>query len=341
MSAPLPRIPLSVLDIAPVERGRGAAHALNTVGELARRAEELGFLRVWVGEHHDTPGVASVAPAVLLAALGSATRTIRIGSGGVMLPNHAPLVVAESFGTLGTLFPGRVDLGVGRAPATGQAVASALRRLPADAFADDLGDLVHFVTDSFPPEHPYAGLTAMPVPAAPPEVWVLGSSVGSAALAGQRGLPYAFAHHFFGARGAAEALAAYRSAFRPSALLDAPYAMLTVHTVCGEDDGHATGLALPAVVSALEIGGLARHDPLPTPDEAAGYDWPDGKRDYAGTLLAGQAVGGPETVRRRLAELLDAARPDELMVTNNITDTKEKLRSLERVRELFGPTGGR
>ncbi|WP_019074864.1 LLM class flavin-dependent oxidoreductase [Streptomyces hokutonensis] len=335
----LPRIPLSVLDIAPVERGRTATRSLTTVKELARRADELDFRRFWVGEHHDTPGVASASPAVLLAALGSTTERIRIGSGGVMLPNHAPLVVAESFGTLGALFPGRVDLGVGRASATGPAVGTALRRgsADADAFGDDLSDLVRFVTGTFPEEHPYARLTAMPVPSVPAEIWVLGSSVGSAVLAAERGLPYAFAQHFFGARGAAEALHAYRSAFRPSALLGAPYAVLTVHTVCGEDDEHAARLAAPAVASALQIGGLARHDPLPSPEDAAAFDWPEKERAYAATLLAEQAVGGPDTVRRRLAELLGTTAADELMVTNNVTESKEKLRSLERVRELFEP----
>ncbi|MEU6996453.1 LLM class flavin-dependent oxidoreductase [Streptomyces sp. NPDC046465] len=334
-SPALPPIPLSVLDIAQVERGRPAARSLATVRELARRAEELHFKRFWVAEHHNAPGVASSSPAVLLAAIGAVTERIRIGSGGVMLPNHAPLVVAEAFGTLGTLFAGRVDLGIGRAPGTDAAVASALRRLPAEAYADELGDLLSFVTGSFPESHPYRGITALPAPPAPPEVWLLGSSVSSAVMAGERGLPYAFAQHFFGARGAEEALLAYRAAFRPSVLLATPHALLTVHTVCGEDDAHAHHLAAPAVASALQVDGLVRAEPLPSPEDAAALDWPDKEREYAAELLAEQAVGGPESVRRRLGALIGETAPDELMITNNVTDPKEKLRSLERVRELF------
>lgn len=297
------RVALSVLELAPVERGAPEAAAVAGAREVARWADRAGLRRFWVAEHHNSGGIASSAPAVLLAAVGAVTERIRIGSGGVMLPNHPPLVVAESFRTLGALYPDRVDLGIGRAPGTDPATAEALRRVPVDRFDSEVDDLLGFLRGTFPSEHRYEHIRAVPE-SRPPQVWMLGSSVQSAQLAALLGLPYAFAHHFFGARGAAAALKTYRESFRPGPALSRPHAMVTAHVVCGEDDEHARWLAAPAVMSALGVGGAGRTDPFPTPKEAAAQEWSDEERRKAEALFAEQAVGGAERVARRLDELL-------------------------------------
>lgn len=243
MSPAIGRAKLSVLDIAPVRAGATPASALATTLALARRAEELGFARFWVAEHHAMPNIASSSPAVLVAAIAAATSRIRVGSGGVMLPNHPPLVVAEAFATLVALFGDRVDLGIGRAPGTAPPVVRALRRSPDERFDEDLADLRRFIHGGFPPDHPFHGLTAMPATEAKPDLWLLGASAGSAAKAGALGLPYVFGHNFFGGSGTAAAVAAYREAFRPSPQLAEPRVMVAVHVVCGKDDAHGRWLA--------------------------------------------------------------------------------------------------
>ncbi|MER6989010.1 LLM class flavin-dependent oxidoreductase [Saccharopolyspora hirsuta] len=328
-------VALSLLELAPVERGASEAASVAAAREVARWADGAGLHRFWVAEHHNTGNIASSAPAVLLSAIGAATERIRLGSGGVMLPNHPPLVVAESFGTLAALFPGRVDLGVGRAPGTDPATAEALRRVPADRFDSEVDDLLGFLSGTFPSGHRYEHIRAVPEPTRPPQLWMLGSSVQSAQLAALLGLPYAFAHHFFGARGAAAALSAYRKEFRPSPALSSPYAMITVHVVCGEDDEHARWLAAPAVMSALGVGGGARTDPFAGPKEAAAQEWTDDERQRAEQLFAAQAIGGSEKVAGRLDELLAETGADELMLTNNVTDVDERIRSYARVLEIF------
>lgn len=331
----LPNIPLSILDTAPVERGMSPATSLAGTVELARRADRLRFTRFWVTEHHNAPSIASSSPAVLLGAIGSVTDRIRIGSGGVMLPNHPPLVVAEAFATLAALFPDRVDLGIGRAPGTDDVTARALRRIPAERFSQELAELFHFVNDSFPGDHPYHGVHATPPVATPPSVWLLGSSGNSAMTAAELGLPYAFAHNFFHSKGVAEAMRAYRAQFRPGVLCR-PHAMIVVHVVCGENDEHARWLADPAVYAALRIGGGLRTEPMSTPHEVAAHSWTREQRADADAMLAHQAVGGPDTVRARLLELLEQTGADELMITNNVTELREKCRSVDRVREMFG-----
>ena len=228
-------VPLSVLDLSPVAAGTTAGQALRQTTELAVRTEALGYRRFWVAEHHNMPAIASSAPAVLIAHLAAATSTIRVGSGGVMLPNHAPLVVAEQFGTLEALHPGRIDLGIGRAPGTDQRTALALRRtmegLSAEAFPEELGDLFGLFTG----EDPRAPITAMPGRGDMPAIWLLGSSGFSAQLAGLLGLPFSFAHHFSAAN-TVPALALYRQSFRPSAWLQHPHAMVAVSAVCADTD---------------------------------------------------------------------------------------------------------
>ncbi|MEQ1501781.1 MAG: LLM class flavin-dependent oxidoreductase [Myxococcota bacterium] len=331
-------LPLSVLDLATIGEGSDATRAVRDTLAYARRAEELGFTRFWLAEHHNMPGIASSAPAVLISAVGAATSRIRVGSGGVMLPNHPPLVVAEQFGTLSALYPGRIDLGIGRAPGTDQATAAALRRttdpLSQDDFPRQLGELLAFLTDGFTPSHPFARIAAVPGDGVGPPIWLLGSSGYSAQVAGHLGMPFAFAHHF-SAENTLPALALYRSCFRPSAHLDRPYALIAVQVICGEDDDHAMALSGPTALSFLRLRS-GRPGRIPTVAEAAAYPWSPAERAFVESRRADQAVGGPDTVRRRLAELLGQTGVDELMIATIVHDPADRVASLERVRRLFG-----
>ncbi len=332
----LDSIPISVLDVAPVGEGMSTTEALQSSIALARRAEELGYNRFWVAEHHSMPGIASSAPAVLIAAIAAATREIRVGSGGVMLPNHAPLVIAEQFGTLAALYPNRIDLGLGRAPGSDQLAAYALRRQSTahDDFPEQLGELACFLSGEFPAEHPFARVLAVPRPAVAPPLWLLGSSDYSAHLAGLLGLPFAFAHHFSGAN-TLPALARYRASFRPSATLEQPHAMVTVQTVVGLDDDDATRLALPSALSFLRLR-QGRPGPLPTPESAAAHPWTSAELQFAQDRAAGQAIGGPDTVRQALIDLVEATQADELMITTFAHGAADRLHALEVVRH-FAP----
>src|SRR5256714_530891 len=241
--------PLSVLDLAPVATGSSVGEALRNSLALARHVERLGYRRHWVAEHHNMPGIASSAPAVLIAHLASVTSTIRVGSGGVMLPNHQPLVIAEQFGTLEALHPGRIDLGIGRAPGTDPVTAHALRRAAspsADDLPQQLAELLAFFAGTFP------RITAVPGAGQQPAVWLLGSSDFSARLAGELGLPFSFAHHFMPMNTLA-ALDIYRRHFRPSEILAEPYAMVGVAVVCAETDEQARWIHGPAALSFLRL----------------------------------------------------------------------------------------
>ena len=334
----LPPIPLSVLDLSPVGDGQSASEAVQGTLALARRADELGFTRFWLAEHHGMPGIASSAPAVLIGAVADATRELRVGSGGVMLPNHAPLVVAEQFGTLAALHPGRIDLGLGRAPGTDPHTAAALRRsakpLGPDDFPEQLGELACFLTGEFPDGHPFAALRAVPRPPQQPPIWLLGSSLYSAELAGILGLPFAFAHHFSSAY-TLPALQTYRASFRSGRVLDAPYAIVTVQAVCAPSDEEAERIALPAALSFLRLR-QGRPGTLPSPEQAAAHPWTPMERDFVAERRRGQAVGSPETVRDALAELIATTRPDELMITTQAYSVADRIRSSELVRGLFG-----
>jgi luciferase family oxidoreductase group 1 len=323
-------VPLSVLDLAPVAAGTTAGDALRHTTELARRTEALGYHRFWVAEHHNMPAIASSAPAVLLAHLASATSTIRVGSGGVMLPNHAPLVVAEQFGTLEALHPGRIDLGIGRAPGTDQQTALALRRtvdgLSAEGFPQELGDLINYFTGDQP-----RPITATPGRGDMPAIWLLGSSGFSAQLAGLLGLPFSFAHHFSAAN-TLPALALYRQSFRPSRWLERPYAMVAVNAVCADTDERAEWLAGPSALSFLRLR-QGRPQPLATPQEAAAYPYTDIEREFLLDRRAGQAMGSAETVRRQLSRLLERTKADELMLTTMIYDIEDRVRSFELITE--------
>jgi luciferase family oxidoreductase group 1 len=324
-------VPLSVLDLAPVATGSTPGDALRNTTDLARRTEQLGYHRFWVAEHHNMPGIASSAPAVLLAHLAAATSTIRVGSGGVMLPNHAPLVVAEQFGTLEALHPGRVDLGIGRAPGTDQMTALALRRtmegLSAEAFPQELEALMGYFTGDDPRQR----IMATPGRGDMPAIWLLGSSGFSAQLAGLLGLPFSFAHHFSAVNTDA-ALALYRKHFRPSQWLDKPYVMVAVNAICADTDERAESLSWPSALSFIRLRS-GRPGPLPSPEEAAAYPYNELERQFALERREGQAMGSPETVGRQLEELLGRTGADELMLTTLVYDIEDRVRSFELIAE--------
>jgi luciferase family oxidoreductase group 1 len=328
-------VPLSVLDLAPVAEGTDNATALAQTTALARRTEELGYHRFWVAEHHNMPGIASSAPAVLIAHLAAATSTIRLGSGGVMLPNHAPLVVAEQFGTLVALHPGRIDLGIGRAPGTDQITALALRRsveaLSAEDFPQELARLIGY----FEPGSGTPRVVAVPGRGDAPAIWLLGSSDFSARLAGILGLPFSFAHHFSAAN-TDLALDLYRSEFRPSRWLAEPYAMVAVNAVCAETDERAEWLAGPSGLAFLRLR-QGRPGRLPTPEQAAEYPYSPVEREFVLARREGQALGSPETVAAQLTALLKRTMADELMLTTMVYDIEARIRSYELIAERVRP----
>ena len=333
----LPDLPISVLDLVPVGEGVDPSESVAASLELARRADELGFTRYWLAEHHNMPGIASSAPAVMISAIAGATKRIRVGSGGVMLPNHAPLVVAEQFGTLASLYPGRIDLGLGRAPGTDQFTARALRREAtpaADDFPDQLGELGCFLAGEWPDGHPYRNIRSVPHATQQPVIWLLGSSLYSAELAGLLGMPFAFAHHFSSAN-TLPALQRYREAFQPVGDLDAPHAMVTVNVLCAPTDAEADRIALPSALSFLRLR-QGHPGPLPSPETAAAHPWSDVELAFAAQRREGQAVGSPGTVEKQLAAVLEATRADELMITTMAHDVADRLRSTELVRDLIG-----
>jgi luciferase family oxidoreductase group 1 len=333
MTATAP-LPLSVLELATVGTGQSTADALAATREVALAADRLGFVRLWVAEHHNMPAVASTSPPVLIAHLAAATERIRVGSGGVMLPNHAPLVVAEQFALLEALHPGRIDLGIGRAPGTDAQTAIALRRDPAALSADDfpqhLLDLLGLLGD----ERVDGGLaerfTATPAPQTAPSVLLLGSSGFSAQLAGALGLPFAYAHHFGGPHTLA-AVGLYRDSFRSSPVLDRPYTIVTASALAADTDEEARRLALPGQLMRLAIR-TNRLRPLPSPDEAAD----DPERAAAEAMPSNAIVGTPESVAAGLRELAAETGADELMISASTYGARERVRSLELIAETWG-----
>ena len=323
--------PLSVLDLAPIPAGGTAGEALRATIGYARDAERLGFTRFWVAEHHGMPGIASSSPPVLIAHIAEATSRIRVGSGGVMLPNHTSLVVAEQFGMLEALHPGRIDLGIGRAPGTDQATAAALRHGGPDEFPRQLTDLLGFFTGEWPDGHPYATVRAVPGEGNGPDMWLLGSSGYSAQVAGVLGLPFAFAHHFSPAN-TLPALALYRESFRPSEALDRPYAMVAAGVLCAETDERARYLAGSSALSFLRLR-QGRPGQVPAPQEAAAYKYSDLERAFIVDRQSTQHIGAPDTVRSGLEELIKRTEADELMITTQTHDPADRLRSLQLLAE--------
>jgi len=347
-------VPLSVLDLATVGSGSTAGRALRTSVELARTAERRGFHRFWVAEHHSMPGIASSSPAVILAHLAAHTERIRLGSGGVMLPNHAPLVIAEQFGTLEALAPGRVDLGLGRAPGTDGATAAALRRTDrlnegADDFPQQLAELTRFLDDDFPDGHPYSRIHAIPGPVQGtanggvqppdrPQIWLLGSSGFSARLAGSLGLPFSFAHHFSAAN-TVPALQLYRESFRPSAVLDKPYALIGVAALAADDEKEARRQVMTGALSMLRLR-TGRPGLVPTPEETEAYEFSGAERDFVDSWLADIVHGTPDQVREGLDSLAARTGADELMLTANAHSAGARVRSYELVADAYGLPGG-
>ncbi|MEV6012515.1 LLM class flavin-dependent oxidoreductase [Streptomyces sp. NPDC051976] len=343
-------VPLSVLDLATVGSGLTATDALRTSVEIARTAETRGFHRMWVAEHHSMPGVASSSPAVILAHLAAHTRTLRLGSGGVMLPNHAPLVIAEQFGTLEAMAPGRIDLGLGRAPGTDGATAAALRRSEslhegADEFPRQLAELTRFLDDDFPDGHRYARIHAIPGPVqgsadggvqspSRPVIWLLGSSGFSARLAGELGLPFSFAHHFSAAN-TVPALALYRDSFRPSAVLDKPYASIGVSALAAEDPEQARRQVLTGALAMLRLR-TGRPGLVPTPEEAAAYRFSPMEREFVDSWITNVVNGDPDTVRSGLDDLVARTGADELVITANAHTPAARLRSYELIADAYG-----
>jgi len=329
-------VKLSVLDLAPVPEGSTPADALRNSVELVRLAERLGYHRYWVAEHHNMPGIASSSPPVLIGHLASATERIRVGSGGVMLPNHPPLVVAEQFGMLSALHDGRIDLGLGRAPGTDQVTAAALRRdasPAADEFPRQLGELIGFLDGEFPEDHPYRSITAVPGRGYRPPIWLLGSSGYSAQLAAALGMPFSFAHHFAGDN-TLPALELYRSGFRPSPELPEPYAMLGVAVFCAETEQQARRMASSQELSFLQLR-TGRPGPLPSPDTAEAYPYTSLDRQLMAQRGQHTVVGDPGQVAEQLSELVAKTGAQELMITTQAWDHADRLRSYELVTEAL------
>jgi luciferase family oxidoreductase group 1 len=326
-------VPFSILDLAPIPEGGDAGGALANALDLARHGERLGYRRYWMAEHHSMPGIASAATAVALAYVGAGTATIRIGAGGVMLPNHAPLVIAEQFGTLESLFPGRVDLGLGRAPGTDRAAAWALRRnLASDEnqFPRDVVELIDYFRAAPEPER---AVRAIPGEGLDVPVWILGSSLFGAQLAARLGLPYAFASHFAPAQ-MVEAIALYRHRFEPSPQLDRPYVMLGFNAFAADADaeGELLSTSLQQAFVALRTG---RPGKLPPPQPGYADSLPPSARAMLDQLLSCSAIGSAETVRSAIANFVARTRADELMITSQIYDHQARLRSYEIVAEAM------
>ena len=326
-------IPYSILDLAPVFEGSDAAQAFRNTLDLAQHAEAWGYQRYWLAEHHNMPGIASAATAVLIGYVAGGTQTIRVGSGGIMLPNHAPQQVAEPFGTLASLYPGRIDLGLGRAPGTDQATAKALRRYfdSAEQFPHDVQELLGY----FETAQPGQLVRAVPGAGIDVPVWLLGSSLFSAQLAAALGLSFAFASHF-APDAMDQALAVYHRDFRPSRYLAQPHAMLALNVVAAETDVEARRLFTTAQQSFVN---LRRGKPglIPAPiDDIEAY-WQPHEKAGVENALACSVVGDVDTVKRGIAKFIDRHRPDELLLVANVFDHGARLRSFEIAAEAMRP----
>ncbi|MFP5364751.1 MAG: LLM class flavin-dependent oxidoreductase [Thermoleophilia bacterium] len=323
--------PLSVLDLAPIGAGQSAAQALAGTTALARRADELGFRRFWVAEHHNIPSVASTAPETLIAHIAANTQRIRVGAGGVMLPNHAPLAVAERFAMLEALHPNRIDLGLGRAPGTDMRTAMALRSTSPDLFEQQFAQLRGHLGSG------HGGMRAVAGEHTVPELWMLGSTDGGARIAAALGLPFVFAHHFH-PHFTEPALDLYRSLFEPSELLEAPRAIVAAGIVVGDDDEDAARRALPGAIAMLRLR-QGRPAPIPGVEDAEALLARLGPAELAVVRESMQRViaGGPASVHARLLELSERSGADELMLVSQVTDVAMRIWGLEQVAEAFEP----
>lgn len=324
--------PLSILELARVTRETDARGALDNARDLAAHAENWGYRRIWVAEHHNMPGIASAATSIVIAHIAAGSRTIRVGAGGIMLPNHAPYVVAEQFGTLERLFPGRIDLGLGRAPGTDQLTLRALRRLPENAenFPQDVLELQAFLAPAAPDQR----IQAVPAAGTNVPLWILGSSNFGAMLAAELGLPYAFASHFAPDL-LVQALEIYRSRFKPSQQLRQPYAMVGVNIVAAPTDAEAHRLATTQQMSFTDIFRGARGLSQPPIDDIESY-WSPMEKAQAMRMLARSIVGSPQTVRAGIEALVKETGADELIVVSDVYDHELRLRSFRIIAEAAG-----
>jgi luciferase family oxidoreductase group 1 len=331
----MPTTPLSILDLAPIVQGDTPAQALANATDIARHADRWGYKRYWLAEHHNMTGIASAATSVVIGHIAANTPRIRVGAGGIMLPNHAPLIIAEQFGTLESLYPGRIDLGLGRAPGTDPRTARALRRNMGgsdETFPQDVLEL----QDYFKPAQPGQHVQAVPGAGLEVPIWLLGSSLFSAELAAHLGLPYSFASHF-APRFLLPAVELYRNRFRPSAALERPYVMVAANAIAADTDDEAHVL-----FSSLRkrFAGIARGErgPLPPPTSEHEQQWTAAERHYADEATSCSAVGSADTVRRGLEHLIAETGADELIITAQIFDHAARRRSFEIVAEAWGLT---
>ncbi|MBN9007696.1 MAG: LLM class flavin-dependent oxidoreductase [Rhizobiales bacterium] len=329
--------PLSVLDLSVVTTGTPPAKALRNSIDLAQHVDRLGYVRYWLAEHHNLASVASPVPAIMIGQIAAATQRIRVGSGGVMLPNHAPLVVAEQFKMLEALFSGRIDLGLGRAPGTDGATAYALRsrldRREGDDFLERLHELTLWETREFPNGHPYHNVVAMPDDTPLPPIWLLGSSDYSAELSAQVGMGFAFAHHF-ASHDAVDAMTNYRNRFKPSRWRNAPHAILAVAAIVADTDEEAEKLASSADLNRLRRD-RGQYAPLPSVEEALAYPYSESERASVARNRSRLFVGSPATVIQKLSPLFEASKPDEVMVVTAIYDHGARKRSYDLLAEAF------
>jgi luciferase family oxidoreductase group 1 len=328
-------IPYSVLDLSPIPEGGTAADALANSLDLAREAERLGYVRFWLAEHHNMTGIASAATAVVIGHVAAGTKTIRVGSGGIMLPNHAPLVIAEQFGTLATLYPGRIDLGLGRAPGTDMMTARALRRNldSSDSFPQDVVELMSYFADAAPQQR----LRAVPGTGTHVPVWILGSSLYGAQLAAHLGLPYAFASHF-APQALDDAVEIYRQTFRPSAEWEAPHFMLAINVFAADTDAEGRRLqsSMQQAFARLRSG---QPGPLPRPVDDIDAVLDPGARAMVDEALRVSVVGGPARVREGLERLVARYRPDEVILTGQIHDHRSRVHSFALAAEAMQAIG--
>ncbi|HZI15000.1 MAG TPA: LLM class flavin-dependent oxidoreductase [Myxococcus sp.] len=332
-------IPFSVLDLSPITQGSDASQSLRNTLDLARHAEQWGYKRFWLAEHHNMPGIASAATSVVICHVAQGTSTLRVGAGGVMLPNHAPLVIAEQFGTLEALFPGRIDLGLGRAPGTDPRTARALRRTltgGADSFPQDVVELLGY----FQPPTPHQAVRAVPGAGLKVPIWLLGSSLFSAQLAAALGLPFAFASHFAPTQ-MMETLHLYRSGFRPSEYLQRPYAMLGLNVFAADTDAAAQRLATSVQQQFVNLQ-RGTPGPLQPPVDSMEGRMSEFERSFLEQALSCSVIGSPATVRQGLADFIERTGADELMMTSHIYEHAARLRSFEltaQVREAMAAEG--
>lgn len=324
---------ISVLDLVPVPSGTAPSQALADTLALAQTAEKAGYKRYWISEHHSMPAIASASPEVLLSRVGALTQHIRIGSGGIMLPNHAPMRVAEHFKALEALYPGRVDLGLGRAPGSDARANRAIHARSGEHFVAMLDEMLALSEDSYPVDHPYHGVRVMPEDVGLPPIWILGSSGASAGFAADRGFGYSFASHFSPMAPDA-ALNEYRRQFQPSAQFQAPHTILGVSVICADTEAQAQHLAQTVDLMWLRLrkGEFAA---LPSPEEAAAYPYSELERAAVSDNRARHVIGTPEQVADRLSSLAEHTQASELMIVSNIHDQAARLRSYERVAEAL------